>query len=365
MPRRSEHKVRYGVVGLGHIAQNAVLPAFEHAENAVLSAIVSSDQEKLDMLGDAYRVANRATYEQYDKLLDSRQIDAIYIALPNHMHCDFAVRAAKAGVHVLCEKPMAVTSEECRTMIRAARQRNVRLMTAYRLHFDPANLEAVEIVRSEYIGDARLFASVFSIDVKAGDIRLGPIERGGGTLYDIGIYCINAARYLFRAEPIEVMATTARSADPRFRECDESASVMLRFPGERLATFVTSFSAAPTSAYRVLGTKGELRMEPAYDYETELSLEITMGGKTEHRTFAPHDQFAPELIHFSKCIVEGREPEPGGAEGWADVRVIEAAYRSALTRRPIKLEPFVDHPRPDIRQAIHRPPSSPKQHVKI
>src|SRR5688500_1404841 len=146
MPRK---QVRYAVVGLGHIAQVAVLPAFGNARrNSRLAALVSGDPVKRDALSRKYEVAKTCGYEQYDELLRSGEIDAVYIALPNSLHCDYAVRAAQAGVHVLCEKPMAVAAEECERMARAARERGVRLMVAYRLHFERANLEAAEIARS-------------------------------------------------------------------------------------------------------------------------------------------------------------------------------------------------------------------------
>src|SRR6185369_337081 len=155
-----------------------------------------------------------ASYEEYDSVMKSGEIDAVYIALPNHMHRDFAVRAARAGVHVLCEKPMAVTADDCEEMVRAASDANVRLMVAYRLHFDRANLEAMKVIESGKLGDIRLFNSVFTMSVKEGDIRLQR-KTGGGTLYDIGLYCINAARYLFRAEPMEMFAFSANNGDAR------------------------------------------------------------------------------------------------------------------------------------------------------
>src|SRR5262249_31315747 len=147
-----------------------------------------------------YEVPTTCGYEQYDELLRSGEIDAVYIALPNHLHRDFAVRAAQAGIHVLCEKPMAVTVEDCEAMIHAAAQHRVKLMVAYRLHFEAANLQTVELIRTGQLGPARVFNSLFTMSVKDGNVRLNPHELGGGTLYDIGIYCINAARYLFEDE---------------------------------------------------------------------------------------------------------------------------------------------------------------------
>jgi predicted dehydrogenase len=347
MPRR---QIRYAVVGLGHIAQVAVLPAFGNARrNCRLTALVSADPVKREQLGKKYELESTWSYEQYDACLKS--VDAVYIALPNSQHCDYAVRAARAGVHVLVEKPMAVTEDECERMTRAARDAGVKLMVAYRLHFERANLEAGEIARSGRIGEPRLFNSTFCTPVVPGNIRVKR-DAGGGVLYDIGIYCINAARALFRDEPTEVLATSAGTLD----EVEESVSAVLRFPNERLAAFTASFGAAKVSEYRLAGTKGDLAVEPAYDYARPLKHRLTLDGEARERRFAKRDQFAPELLYFSDCVLQNGTPEPGGDEGLADVRVIRALYRSAETGRPVTLPPFAKRQRPSLEQEIRRPP---------
>jgi predicted dehydrogenase len=355
--RSPTQKIRYAVVGLGHISQVAVLPAFAHAENSELAALISDDPEKLEKLGRKFKVRGRFSYAQYEECLRSGLVDAVYIALPNHLHREYTERAARCGVHVLCEKPMAVTEDDCLSMIRVAEENGVRLMVAYRLHFEEANLKAVDLVQSNKLGDARLFDSVFTMQVKEGDIRLSPRELGGGTLYDIGIYCINAVRNLFGAEPMEVVAFSSNNGDPRFGQCEEMTSAILRFPGrERLASFTCSFGAADVSSYRVVGTNGDVVMDPAYEYAGELLQRVTINGKTRERKYPKRDQFAPELVHFSECILTGATPEPSGWEGLADVRVIRALYRSADTGQPVTLAPFEKHQRPSIQQQISRPP---------
>jgi predicted dehydrogenase len=347
----ARRQIRYAVVGLGHIAQVAVLPAFANARrNCVLSALVSADASKLKALSQKYGIDKTYSYEQYDECLKSG-IEAVYIALPNHMHCDYAVRAARAGVHVLCEKPLALTEEDCGRMAAAAREAGVKLMTAYRLHFERANLEAAEVARSGRLGEPRLFTSTFCTPVEPGNIRARR-ETGGGVLWDIGIYCINAARSLFRDEPVEVQACTAG----RLGEIEESASATLRFPGERLAAFSCSFGAAKVSEYRIAGPKGDLAVEPAYEYAVALRHRLTLNGETRERRFARRDQFAPELLYFSDCILQNREPEPGADEGLADVRVIRALYRSAESGHPVELPPFEKRERPSLEQEIRRPP---------
>ncbi|MEJ7618683.1 MAG: Gfo/Idh/MocA family oxidoreductase [Pyrinomonadaceae bacterium] len=279
-PEAKRRKIRYAVIGLGHIAQVAVLPAFAHAKkNSELVALVSSDQEKLKKLGRKYAVKRLVPYEGYDELLRSGDIDAVYIALPNQLHREYTISAARAGVHVLCEKPMAVTDKECEQMIRAADEGRIKLMIAYRLHFEAANMKAVEMARTGKLGDVRIFNSTFTMQVKPDNIRL-KTETGGGTLYDIGIYCINAARYIFRSEPTEVLAMSATGDDDkRFTEVEEMVSASLRFPGDRIAAFTCSFGASSVSTYQIVGTKGTLRADPAYDYAGELKLNITSTAK--------------------------------------------------------------------------------------
>jgi glucose-fructose oxidoreductase len=345
-------QIRYAVVGLGHIAQVAVLPAFANSRrNSRLAGLVSGDPVKRAELAKKYGVERSWSYEQYDECLKSGEIDAVYIALPNTLHQEYAQRAARAGVHVLCEKPMAMTEEDCVQMASAARAARVRMMVAYRLHFERANLEAIEVLRSGRLGEPRLFTSTFCTPVEPGNVRVRR-ETGGGVLYDIGIYCINAARALFRDEPVEVQAATAGRRD----EVEEAVTGWLRFPGDRLAAISCSFGAAKVSEYRVAGTKGDLCVEPAYDYARPLKHRLTLGGETRERRYAKRDQFAPELLYFSDCILLNREPEPGAEEGLADIRVIRALYRSAETGRPVELEPFERSERPSLEQEIRRPP---------
>lgn len=350
----TQTRVRYAVVGQGYFAQAAILPAFKHAKNSELVAIVSDDPTKLEELGKKYDVPHGIGYGELDAFLRSGQVDAVYIALPNSLHCEYTLRAARAGVHVICEKPMAVTPADCEEMIISCREAGVKLMVAYRLHFEAANLEAIEIVRSGKLGDVRAFNSVFTMQVKEGNIRV-QAELGGGPLYDIGIYCINAARYCFRDEPVDVMAISGSQAeDRRFSEVDEQVGAVLRFPGDRIATILASFGAADSGHYEVIGTQGSLRVDPAYEFSEALRHELTIGGKKSSRMFDKRDQVAPELIYFSDCILHDRQPEPSGVEGLADVRIIRAIEESARSGRRVAIEPVVRRNRPSVEQEIHQ-----------
>jgi len=350
--KRMKEKVRYAVIGLGHIAQTAVLPAFAHAENSELVALVTRSPDKNRQLSRRYRVN---AYADLETAIAREKVDAVYIATPNSLHREHTERAARSGSHVLCEKPMAASEDDCEAMIDVTEQNKVKLMIAYRLHFHDANLHAVEVARSGNLGDLRYFTSLFGIRVDGDNVRLKK-DLGGGTLFDIGIYCINAARYLFRDEPVEVTCLTASNSEKRFSEVEEMASVILRFPQERLASFTCSFGSAKIGYYSLVGTKGHLRLENAYEYRHEAKCVLTIGDERTEKEFPPGDQFAAELIYFSDCILNDRAPEPTGNEGLADVRVINAIYESARTGRSIQLEPVRKDTRPDPDMQIKRPP---------
>lgn len=349
----TQRQIRYAVVGLGHLAQAAVLPAFKNVQNSQLVALVTGDPKKRKKLAAKYKIDRVYSYEQYDQCLKDG-VDAVYIVLPNHLHREYAVRAAKSGVHVLCEKPMAVTSLECEEMIRAAEESRVKLMVAYRLHFEESTLQAINIVQQKLIGETRIFTSEFTQQVAEGNIRLNPVSQGGGPVYDMGVYCINAARYLMRAEPEEVYATAAQNSERRFEKAGEMVSVIMRFPEQRLASFTCSFGATDVSRYSLIGTRGILSGDPAYDYSLELKQHLTIEGKRVSRKFPKRDQFAPELIYFSNCILNDKEPEPSGLEGMADIRIVEAIYESVKAEKPVKIPAMARTRRPEMEQHIYR-----------
>ena len=350
-----QRKIGYAVVGLGYISQVAVLPAFKNARvNSRLAGLVSDDPVKFKKLSRKYRVEHAYHYEEYDECLRNPDIHAIYIALPNSMHAEYTIRAAEAGKHVLCEKPMAVTEEECEEMIDACKENHVKLMIAYRLHFERANLEAVELARGSKIGDLRIFHSLFTMQVKKGNSRLKK-ELGGGTLYDIGIYCINAARNLFQDEPEKVFAFYASNPEDRFREVEEMITALMYFPQNRLASFTCSFGAADISTYRLVGTEGSIQADSAYEHSSDIKLHIQADGSTQRRIYRKRDQFGPELVYFSNCILQNTDPEPSGKEGLADIRIIRALYQSAQIKEAITLPRFDRRRRPTMEQEIQRP----------
>jgi glucose-fructose oxidoreductase len=342
------------VIGQGHFAQAAVLPAIEALEDVELTALVSGSPHKLSELGERYGVRTLAHYDDLDELLARGRIDAVYIAVPNDMHAEMTLIAARHGVHVLCEKPMAPTEPECMQMIRACQSRGIRLMIAYRLHFEAANLIAIEVARGGEIGEPRIFSSTFSMQVREGNTRI-QARRGAGPLYDLGVYCVNAARYLFRAEPTEVLALKATGRDARFASVDEAYAVTLRFPDERVAQFTCSFGAADRAHYEVLGTGGILTLDNAYEYAAEMTMRVHGEHGQKERTFPKRDQIAAEIEYFARCIREGIDPEPSGWEGLADIRILQAIQSSARFGRSVPIEAVRPNKRPDLGQEIRMP----------
>ncbi|MNJ91385.1 Glucose--fructose oxidoreductase precursor [compost metagenome] len=356
METAKSSKVRYAVVGLGHIAQVAVLPGFAQAKtNSELVALVSGDPVKLEKLSKEYGVDVTCNYSEYKKLLDSGLIDAVYISLPNHLHMQFSIQAMEAGIHVLCEKPLAMSVNDARAVAQAAERTKTKLMTAYRLHFQRANLQALEVAKTGQLGEVRFFNSIFSMRVKEGNVRTDK-KRGGGPLFDIGIYCINALRNFFGELPEKVQAFSNKGFDERSKEVEEMVSVNMKFSGGRLATFICSFSGMHEARYEVIGTEGSLRLENAYEYFDDMELKVNRvhGGKRDYK-FAKSDQFGPEIVYFSKCILNNQEPEANATEGILDLIVIEAILKSLKERRTVSLTPLSKQQRPSLKQAIHRP----------
>lgn len=331
--------LRFALIGAGHIAQSAVIPAFAALHRqASLVAILSDDPVKRKRLAKNKGI-EAWSEEQLHEVVAAGGIDALYIATPNHRHLAQAITALRSGVHVLLEKPMTMTSLEARRLADAAAKSPARLMVAYRLHCDPTYVEAIRTVREGAIGDPRTFTASFTMQVRAGDVRTRA-QLGGGSVPDLGIYCINAARAFFGAEPIEVRALAVGGRDARSREVDEATSAIMRFPGDRLATFTSSFGAASTSWLQVVGTQGSLCLDGAFNESGTMEMTIERGGRTRTRTSKIGVQFAAEIRYFSECIAARREPEPGVQEGLRDVRVIEAIVRAANGRTARTLPPL-------------------------
>ncbi|MFT4053159.1 MAG: Gfo/Idh/MocA family oxidoreductase [Novosphingobium sp.] len=334
------NKVRYAIVGLGDISQEALMPGVKHTGNSEITALVSSDREKLGALGERYGVQHRYSYEEFPQLLASGEIDAVYLGTPNWRHAEFAIPALEAGVHVLSEKPLEISADKCRAMIAAAERGNALLMTAYRLHFEPANLDAVRRIRAGELGELIAFTSCFGQMVDPANHR----SRSGieaGPLFDMAPYPINAIRFLFGAEPLEVVSAIGlRHEEAGLGDIDDTIAVTLRMPGNRLAQFTVSYFTDQIDNLTIAGTRGSIHMDPAFGYGQGLEQFRKNSGNSEHEVYKATDQFGGELKYFSECILKGRTIEPDGEEGLADLLVIEAIAAALKLGGSVKVEPL-------------------------
>lgn len=333
-------KVRYGVVGLGDISQEALLPGVRHTGNSEVTAFVTDDPEKARLVGEQYGVEDSYTYDRFGELLASSKIDAIYLATPNWRHAEFVVPALKAGIHVLVEKPLEVSTAKCREILDVAKTSSAKLMVSYRLHFEPAMLATIDLIRSGDLGEAHLFTSTFVQLVSPENHRARNGNEAGPVL-DMGPYPVNAARYVFGAEPVEVVsAVGTRHPEAGFGDFDDTVAVTLRYPENRIAQFVISYYGNALDSYFVVGTKGSIHVNPAYMYGKPLEQAITLGETKSSESFKNTDHFGGELKYFLDCILNDREVEPNGEEGFADVRVLEGVLKALKSGGPVTLEPF-------------------------
>ncbi|MCB8836937.1 Gfo/Idh/MocA family protein [Aurantimonas sp. VKM B-3413] len=332
-----EGKIRYGVVGAGWISQGAFMPGIGQTTNSIMTAVVTGDPEKARGLGTRYGL-DGYSYDEYDRMLKSGTVDAVYIATPNFRHREFAEPALKAGIHVLLEKPMASSVEDAEAIAAAARASGAKLMVAYRLHCEPGTLAVVEAVRKGEIGTPRFFTSTFSQVVRASNHR-ATSGYWAGPVPDMGTYPINAVRNLFEAEPIEAMAFASKTG--RELGCDDTVSVILRFTEGRQASFTLSYSADNIDRFHIVGSEGLIEASPAFGFGegTSIDFRLTRDGKTEERKAPVVDHFGGETEYFSDCILGGREPEPDGEEGVLDMVVLEAIERAIETGAPQRLDP--------------------------
>lgn len=333
-------KLGYAIVGLGGYA-NVIMPRFAECRHSRLTALVSGDPAKALRIAAEYGVPERNIYDysNFDRIRDNPDVDIVYVILPVALHHEYTLRAAAAGKHVLCEKPMAMNAGEAAEMIAACRAANVKLMIGYRSWFESHNREAMRMTQAGELGPVRLVTSQHGFNIGDPDQwRLDPALSGGGSMMDIGIYSLQSARYLTGEEPVEVAAfeQTDRS-DPRFRAVEDTLLFQMRFPSGAMADCVSSYSSNHGRS-RAVGAAGWLDMEPATGYgghRTRVHLE---GRTREHEPPAlPVNQFSGQLDHLSQCVLTGAEPIVPGEEGLRDMRIIEALYQAARERRPVAL----------------------------
>jgi len=339
----SERKIGYCIVGLGRISMNQFMPGVKISKNSKIVALVSGHRDKAERIADQYDVPHNAiyNYQNYGSLHDNPAIDAVYIALPNGMHAEYTIRAAKAGKHVLCEKPMANSVKECEEMIAACKQADRKLMIAYRCQYEPTNLKAIELLRQGYAGKLQIMSSSNGFNIHPGEWRLNKKMAGGGPLVDVGIYSIQAMRYLTGEEPISVEAySSVIDQDGRFTEVEENVVWTFRFPSGVLAHCASSYGTNFIGGWaRAVGAEGMLELNPAFAYQG-LSLSGRAQGKQPIDIAFDHPsprEFAIEADYFSNCILHNKRPKTDGEEGLRDERIITAIYKSCAEGKPVKL----------------------------
>ncbi|HUN82850.1 MAG TPA: Gfo/Idh/MocA family oxidoreductase [Terracidiphilus sp.] len=326
------HKIGYAVIGLGRIAAH-FMPGVRNSSNSQITALVSGHRDKAERIAAEYGVPAGSiySYENFDTIAQNKAVDAVYVALPNSMHAEYTIRAAKAGKHVLCEKPMATSVGECEQMIAACKAANVKLMIAYRCHYEPTNLKAIKLIRDGELGQVQAIESSFGFNIKAGEWRLNKKMAGGGPLMDVGIYALNACRYLTGEEPQDISAfASVIDHDGRFNEVEENVSWTMKFPSGILAACNTTYGAPMEGFFRVHGSKGWIDANPAFIYEgLHLTGEFSGTHLDEPNPQRDPYQFKAEAEHFSHCIVTGQQPQSPGEEGLRDMRYMTQIYKSA------------------------------------
>ena len=330
----TEQRLRYCIVGLGRISMDHFMPACKMSDKSQVVAFVSGHRDKADKLAADYGVPakNIYSYENYDEIAGNKDIDAMYIALPNSMHAEYTIRAANAGKHVLCEKPMATSVKDSQAMIDACKAAGKKLMIAYRCQYEPVNLHAIQLIRDGSLGTIQAIESANGFNEHAGEWRLNKKLAGGGPLMDVGIYSLNACRYLTGEEPAHLEGyCSVIDKDGRFRDVEENCGWTMRFPSGVVASCNTTYGASMEGFVRVHGTKGVLHMEPAFAYEG-IHLKADLKGQAainEPASYKDPAQFAREADYFAECVFGDKEPKSNGEEGLRDMRYMTEIYKSA------------------------------------
>jgi predicted dehydrogenase len=331
----SRRKLGFALCGLGSLSTNQIAPALQKTANCRLAGIVTGTPAKAARWKAQYGIPDKNiySYETMSRMADNPDIDVVYVVTPNAIHLDNAVAAAKAGKHVYCEKPMEVSAERCRQMIDAVKAAGRVLGVGYRLHFEPHNLECVSIARSREFGALKLIDAHFGFNVPSGVWRLNRALAGGGPLMDVGIYCVQATRYLTGEEPVSVSASMTRGDDSRFSEVEESITWQTKFPGGALAHCSSSYNAAPAGYFRALAERGWFALDPGFNYGGIRGTRSD-GRAIEHPDI---DQFAAEMDDFAECVSSGKPTRVPGEEGLRDVKIMTAIYEAARSGKSVDL----------------------------
>ena len=331
-----ERKLGFALVGLGSLSTYQIAPALNNTKYCRLAGIITGTPAKAASWKAKYQLPDHCiyNYENMDRLADNPDIDVVYVVTPNALHAEHTIKAAQAGKHVLCEKPMEVATDKCQQMIEACQKAGRQLAIGYRLHFEPNNLECVRLAREKVFGGLNLIQAGFGF--KIGDPkqwRLRKALAGGGPLMDVGIYALQATRYLTGEEPVAVSAMATTTDHVKFSEVEESLVWQLQFPSGAMATCSTTYAFGDMRGYRAYAENGWFGLDPAYEYDGQ------HGQRSDGQEIAlPHvDQFAAQMDDFAQCIIHNQSTRVPGAEGLRDVKIMMAIYEAARTGGSVKL----------------------------
>ncbi len=337
-------RVGYAVLGLGRLSLEEILPAFASCKHSRVTALISGDDDKAKTVAAQYGIRHTYSYTSMDQIRGNPDIQAVYIVTPNATHREYTERAAALGKHVLCEKPMTISASEAQKMIDSCERAHVQLMVAYRIQYEHNNRYLQETMRSGRLGTVRTIHAVNVQNQSAPDQwRQIRALSGGGSLPDIGLYCLNTVRALAGEEPVEITALTHSPAnDPRFRQVEDLVNFTLRFPSGVVAACTSCYSAHKHSDLQVMGSDAVAHMANAFNYDGQkltVSRREGIAEAASEYTQNPSKQFALEIDHFSECIVTGKKPRTGGPEGLQDQKLMTAIYEAASSGRPVQLAP--------------------------
>jgi predicted dehydrogenase len=331
----SERKLGIALCGLGRLSTGQLGPALLKTKHCRLTGIITGTPAKAERWKAQYNIPDKSiyNYDTMSKMADNPDIDIVYVVTPNGLHADHTIKAARAGKHILCEKPMEVSPEKCQEMIDVCSKVGRKLAIAYRCHFEPHNLECVRLAREKEFGDLRIVEACFNIPVGGpGQWRLNKALSGGGALMDVGIYALQATRYLTGEEPVLVSGMETKTDPVKFKEVDESIVWQQKFPSGVIAYCSASYNSSPVARFTATAARGWFELNPAFFY----------GGNKGRRSdgkaieFPEIDQFAAEMDDFAQCILNDKPTKVPGEEGLRDVKIMTAIYESVRTGKEVK-----------------------------
>jgi predicted dehydrogenase len=338
-----DKKPGVALIGLGGLSTNQIAPAFQYAKKCRLAGIVTGTPAKAEKWKAQYNIPDRNiyNYDTMEKMADNPDIDFVYVVTPNALHAEHTIKAANAGKHVLCEKPMEVSPEKCQQMIDACKKAGRQLAIGYRNRFDPYNIECIRLAREKTFGELRIMEACFDIhlDQPPSAWRFHKALSGGGCLMDVGIYALQATRYITGEEPILVSGVETKTDPVKFKEVDESIVWQAKFPSGVIAYCSASYNSGVFGRYTAKADKGWFELYPAFNYSGHHGQRSD--GKEirypEVDAVGQYYQFAAEMDNFAQCIMNNQPTKVPGEEGLRDIKIMMAIYESVRTGKTVSL----------------------------